>query len=54
MVSKITEKIWECGEQVVESKIDKSSVYNVSAEGMHFLDKSSPSSFNFLDFPLLA
>ena len=43
----------EFGEQVVESKIDKSSVYNVLAEGMYFLDKSSPSNFNFLDFPLL-
>ena len=35
------------GEQVVESKVDKSSVYNVLAEGMYFLDKSSPSNFNF-------
>ena len=33
--------------------LDKSSVYNVLAEGMHFLDKSSPSNFKFLDFPLL-
>ena len=43
----------EFGEQVVECKVDKSSVYNVLAEGMYFLDKSSPSNFNFLDFPLL-
>ena len=34
--------------------LDKSSVYNVSAEGMCFLDRRSPSSFNFLDFTLLA
>ena len=25
----------------------------VLAEGMYFFDKSSPSDFNFLDFPLL-
>ena len=31
----------------------KSSEYNVLAEGMYFLDKSSPSNFNFLEFPLL-
>ena len=43
----------EFGEQVVESKVDKSSPYNGLAEGMYFLDKSSPSKFNFLDFPLL-
>ena len=34
--------------------LDKSSVYNVSAEGMCFLDRSSPSNLNFLDFTLLA
>ena len=28
--------------------LDKSSVYNVLAEGMYFLGKSSPSTFNFL------
>ena len=43
----------EFGEQVVESKVDKPSAYNIIAEGMNFLDKSSPSNFNFLDFPLL-
>ena len=43
----------EFGEQVVESKFNKSSLYNVLAEGMCFLDKSSPSNFKFLDFPLL-
>ena len=43
----------EFGEQVVESKFNKSSLYHVLAEGMWFLDKSSPSNFNFLDFPLL-
>ena len=32
--------------------LDKSSIY-VLAEGMYFLDKSSPSNFNFLHFPLL-
>ena len=32
--------------------LDKSTVYNVLAEGMYFLDKS-PSTLNFLDFPLL-
>ena len=30
--------------------LDKSSVYNVLAEGMNFFDKSSPLDFNFLDF----
>ena len=39
--------------QAVENKIEKSSVYNVLAEGMYFLDKSSPSNFIILDFPLL-
>ena len=34
--------------------LDKSSVYNVLAEEMYFLDKSSPSNFSFLDFPMLA
>ena len=34
------------------SSLDKSTIYNVLAEGMHFLDKK-PSNFNFLDFPLL-
>ena len=43
----------EFGEQVVESKVDKSSAYNVLTEGMYFLNKSSPSNFNFSDFPLL-
>ena len=33
--------------------LDKFSVYNVSAEGMCFLDRRSPSSLNFLDFTLL-
>ena len=33
--------------------LDKSSVYNVLAEGMCFLDKSSASNFNFLDFRML-
>ena len=33
--------------------LDKSSLYNVFAEGIYFLDKSGPSNFNFLDFPLL-
>ena len=33
--------------------LDKSLVYYVLAEGMYFLDKCSPSNFNFLDFPLL-
>ena len=32
--------------------LGKSSVH-VLAEGMHFLDKSNPSNFNFLDTPLL-
>ena len=32
--------------------LDKSSVY-VLAERMHFLNKSSPSNLNFLDFPML-
>ena len=43
----------EFGEQVVESKVDKSFVYDVLAEGVCFLNKSSPLNFNFLDFPLL-
>ena len=33
----------EFGEQVAESKVDKSSVNNVLAEGMYFLDKSGSS-----------
>ena len=32
--------------------LDKSSVC-VLVEGMYFLDKSIPSNFNFLDYPLL-
>ena len=35
-------------------KVYKSSVHNVLAKGMCFLEKSSPSNFNFLDFQLLA
>ena len=34
--------------------LGKSFVYNVLAEGMYFFDKSSPSNFNFFNFPLLA
>ena len=34
--------------------LDKSSVYNVLAEGMYFLAKCSPSNFNFQDFLLRA
>ena len=37
----------EVGEQVVESKVDKSSVYNVLAGGMYFLDKNGSRNFNF-------
>ena len=33
--------------------LDKFSVYNVLADGMYFLDKSSQLSFNSLNFPLL-
>ena len=33
--------------------LDKSSVYNVLAEGMYFSDKFIPLNFNFLEFPLL-
>ena len=33
--------------------LDKPSVYNVLAEGIYFLDQSSQSNFNFLDFLLL-
>ena len=43
----------EVGEQVVESKVDKSSVYNVLAEGMYLLDKNGSWNFNLLYFPLL-
>ena len=39
--------------QAVENKVEKSSVYNVLAGGMYFLDKSNPSNFILLDFPLL-
>ena len=53
MVSKITKQILKFGEQAVESYVDKCSVYNVLAEVMYSLDKSSPLNFNFLDFPLL-
>ena len=53
MVSKMTKGIWEFGEQVVVSKVNKSSVYNVLVKEMYFSDKSSPSNFNYLDFPLL-
>ena len=34
--------------------LDKSFLYNVLVEGMYFLDKSSLSNFNFLDFPLVS
>ena len=43
----------EFDEQAVESKVDRSSVYNALIEGMCILDKIIPSNFNFLDFPLL-
>ena len=33
--------------------LHKSSKYKLLAEEMYFLDKSSPSNFNFLDFPLI-
>ena len=33
--------------------LDKSLKYYVLAKEMYFLDKSSPSNFNFLDFSLL-
>ena len=44
-----------CEFSCIEMKVmlDKSSVYNVLAEGMCFLDKSSASNFNFLDFRML-
>ena len=38
---------------LLKKMFSKSSEYNVLAEGMYFLDKSSPSNFNFLEFPLL-
>ena len=38
----------EFSKQVVEIKIDKSSVYTVLAEGIYFLDKNSPLNFKFL------
>ena len=34
--------------------LDNSYAYNFLAEEIYVLEKSSPSSFNFLDFPLLA
>ena len=33
--------------------LDKSSLYNVLAEGIYFWDKCSPLNFNFSGFPLL-
>ena len=33
--------------------LDKSSVCNVLAKEVYFLNKNGPSTFNFLDFPLL-
>ena len=40
-------KIWEFGGQEVESKAETLSVNNVLAEGMYFLNKSSPSFWTF-------
>ena len=39
--------------QYLKVILDKSSVYNVLAEGMYFLDNCSPLNFNFSDFSLL-
>ena len=39
MVSKMKYRIWKFGEQVVECKVDKSSVYDVLAEAIYFLEK---------------
>ena len=39
--------------QWLKLMLDKSSLYNVLAEGMYFLDKCSTLNFNFSDFPLL-
>ena len=44
----------EFGEEVVETKVDKSSVYNVLAEGMYFLDKSSHRISTFWTFHCLS
>ena len=38
--------------KLLKVMLDKSSVYNVLAEGMYFLDKN-PSNFNLLNSPLL-
>ena len=43
----------KCHKDSLKVILDKSSVYNVLVEGMHFLDKCSPLNFNFSDFPLL-
>ena len=45
----------EFGEFLQQLKVilDKSSIYNVLAEGMYFFDNCSPFTFNFSDLPLL-
>ena len=54
MVSKMTFKEFgEFSHNQLKVMLDKSLVYYVLAEGMYFLDKCSPSNFNFLDFSLL-
>ena len=46
MVSKITKSFGEFSHKKLKVMLDKSSVY-VLAEGMYFLDKSSPTNLNF-------
>ena len=43
----------EFSHKYLKVMLDKSSVCNILAEGMYFLGKYSPLTFNFLDFPLL-
>ena len=52
MVSKMTYEIWWILQKWLNVLLDKSSVY-VFAEGMYFLNKSSPLILNFLDFLLI-
>ena len=45
-------KFGQFSHKYLKVMLDKSSVYNVLAEEMYFLDKCIPLNFNFLDLPL--
>ena len=52
-IQKSHKKFGEFSHKYSKVMVDKSSVYNVLAEGIYFLNKSMLSNFNFLDFSLI-